>query len=473
MKKLSLCLLIFSFVHQMVPENESNGVLTKIKEVIHSKNTLFSIGKYSISQGKAIVGVLGLAALFILLKNLEKILRLKLYFLTKNRQKKLSRFIIEPSWVYPDYVKNKYSQEVEKKLLKCREQLWQGYKNLLEQFREDMNIDNQKFVEYLITDMEEENYLEKGYGRTRFIDQSIPKEIQNFIDKWLSEININPNNIDLCVEKLKKKGNLETRGKTRSKLSLIKGERIGEAIDIDSSMLNRHLKSLTQLDDAINKFTQAKEDDKKLNEEIKELKTELLRSTSYTFLLNYEIFGILLHEIAHISMHHNLTFRLLMAEKSSKFKNNLPEDLTNEIKQYQEFMAESLLSLLYPEAAKIMLKEYITQAICKKYHKKSIYFNEFTKSFHMSQKSLFVLHTDIVRLYGITLEDCMNECFNEMKILISKQEFDSIYRNLHGIYKSANPEFYVQKHTNDEFKFPRFLPHFLEKQFPEDVAIKK
>ena len=81
----------------------------------------------------------------------------------------------------------------------------------------------------------------------------------------------------------------------------------------------------------------------------------------------------------------------------------------------------------------------------------------------MSQKSLFVLHTDIVRLYGITLEDCMNECFNEMKILIEEPELDALYNNLNGIYQANDSEFYIQKYQDQEFKLPRFLPHLLEK----------
>lgn len=442
------------------------------------KKLRFSMPTFSSSRPvdyllKGILGTISLVELWIL----------KTYILSRYRHSNMKDLKEEFSWVTTNYDVENYPDGVPEILLKFRKQLFFGFKDLLHQFQEEMDIKDPNCVNYLITEAEGEDYLQTNRGRKRFVDKNIPGEILDFIDESLEQININPRLVDVYGKSPK---NLESG--TSSHTSFIQEKRNHENLYFNEEILSEYSDPLKEFkkfapqafprEDLLLAYHQLVQEEKISFESKQQKMANVYYSFEfYFFYVTRELYHLhsnILHENGHILSNHSFITGLLTRESLFNSK-EIPEDFMNRFRRYKEFMADALLPLLYKKAVVINLKNWIIKEL--KTHNKTKTMNIIsveekpTGSYDMS----FILYTDIAKLHKISLKDSIFDSLQEIYLMnttLTKSDLnersDLIYTQLENIYNSADPEFYVQTYkkedgTEEIFKFPRFLPHLLEK----------
>lgn len=424
--------------------------------------------------------------------SLVGLLILKTYVLSRYRRSKMKDLKEEFFWVRTNFDVENYPDGVPAILLKARETLFFGFKELLHQFQKEMDIKDENFVDYLITEAEgeNENYLETNHKRKRFVDKNIPGEILDFIDESLMQVRINQTLVDVYSKETQRADYYEVAS-TQTRVSFITEKRNREELYIAKNDLNTYKKyrekskgdlfhneesTLKQHKDFLeNKITwEAKEQNL-----IKKFYNKLNYNFAIFYQYKYLLYSRILHEIGHVASYHSFIQYRQFSRESLFAQKYTTDNFMLEFERYAEFMTDSLLPLLYKSAAKIRLQNSIINAIgYNKNNQNSWSLEEkSSSSIHMSIKSLFVLYNDIAKLHGISLKNCVAKCLKEMYLMNTapqksshlNERSDSIHNNLENIYNSADPEFYTQTYKNKDgieetFKFPRFLPHVLEKK---------
>lgn len=461
MKKLFLYILVFSFSISASTAKTS----TQAPSLLKNMRLLFN--KFSFSSLDVMRGIGSFIVAIGLLKLSEKALgKIFGHFFLRDKIEKPKN----PLWLYFDSVKNKYSKETEKNLLKFRKRLWQEDKQLLKQFCKGMQINNPKsFIQNLIATVDgKENYLAKNHNNKRFADKNLPEKIKEFTDEWLEKIGINPNNVDLII----KEQDFE--------------DKIGETQTIFSSHGEKWEKEELSLSKRWLTFYREHRNDKDSNSIIKNIKflfamesineedaNKKINTSIYSNLLigipmEYIMKSSVLHELDHIKARDSYTTTILLKE-ASVLRKKIPFDFRAAFNRHKEYKADCLLALLHQDASKIMLKSElmttVIQFVVKKENLEPFLSLE-TTDIHLTHQSRFILHADIALLYNMTIKENLQECFTEMNI--KQEKFESIYNKLKNIYQSADKKWLTQKSFKIRRFLPQIMPNFLEKQFEND-----